>query len=299
MLKSKLRKTGVYLHLRTQSLENACYSSTTCPTLSTLFLQNVPDCPPEALSFLPRFARFYSIYYIQAVAKTHFLQVKNFIPPTEKHRVLRAAGGQKQPQISAQIGSETVLSVGGLYLRVFVSPAEGVPGDMILIVDSSAQIRAEQQRRDFSARFRGAASSGSRAHPPPFPSASDACFRMFFASFSSLLYMEQVSRRTDVFANADASCGGKGRTGVSAQFKALHGRKAQARRRQSENFTFPKRRKPHGFACLVLVLFSGTRCSGCGMFHVKHVRGVQTVFKFQGGYYGKNHSICQPERRRR
>lgn len=109
MLKSKLRKTGVYLHLRTQSLENACYSSTTCPTLSTLFLQNVPDCPPEALSFLPRFARFYSIYYIQAVAKTHFLQVKNFIPPTEKHRVLRAAGGQKQPQISAQIGSSAAI----------------------------------------------------------------------------------------------------------------------------------------------------------------------------------------------
>lgn len=47
--------------------------------------------------------------------------------------------------------SETVLSVGGLYLRVYVSPAEGVPGAMILIVDSSAQIRAEQQRRDFSA----------------------------------------------------------------------------------------------------------------------------------------------------
>lgn len=109
MLKSKLRKTGVCRHLRTQSLENACYSSTTCPTLSTLFLQNVPDCPPEALSFLPRFARFYSIYYIQAVAKTHFLQVKNFIPPTEKHRVLRAAGGQKQPQISAQIGSSAAI----------------------------------------------------------------------------------------------------------------------------------------------------------------------------------------------
>lgn len=104
MLKSKLRKTGVYLHLRTRTLENACYSSTTCPTLSTLFLQNVPDCPPEALSFLPRFARFYSIYYIQAVAKTHFLQVKIFIPPTEKHRVLRSAGGQsgrKFPRRSA------------------------------------------------------------------------------------------------------------------------------------------------------------------------------------------------------
>lgn len=109
MLKSKLRKTGVYLHLRTRSLENACYSSTTCPTLSTLFLQNVPDCPPEALSFLPRFARFYSIYYIQAVAKTHFLQVKIFILPTEKHRVLRSAGGQKQPQISAQIGSSAAI----------------------------------------------------------------------------------------------------------------------------------------------------------------------------------------------
>lgn len=233
MLKSKLRKTGVYLHLRTRTLENACYSSTTCPTLSTLFLQNVPDCPPEALSFLPRFAGFYSIYYIQAVAKTHFLQVKIFIPPTEKHRVLRSAGGQKQPQISAQIGSSAAI---------------------------------------FSARFRTAASSGSRAHPPPFPSVSDACFRMFFASFSSLLYIEQVSRRTDVFANADAPCGGKGRTGVSAQFKTLHGREAQARRRQSENLTFSKRRKPHGFACLVLVLFLGTRCSGCGMFHVKHLR---------------------------
>lgn len=236
MLKSKLRKTGVYLHLSTRSLENACYSSTTCPTLSTLFLQNVPDCPPEALSFLPRFARFYSIYYIQAVAKTHFLQVKIFIPPTEKHRVLRSAGGQKQPQISAQIGSSAAI-----FPRGFVALKAAV----------------------------------SRAHPPPFPSASDGSFRMFFASFSSLLYIEQVSRRTDVFANADVSCGGKGRTGVSAQFKTLHGREAQARRRQSENLTFPKRRKPHGFACLVLVLFSGTRCSGCGMFHVKHVRGVQ------------------------
>lgn len=69
----------------------------------------MPDCPPEALSFLPRFARFYSIYYIQAVAKTHFLQVKIFIPPTEKHRVLRSAGGQKQPQISAQIGSSAAI----------------------------------------------------------------------------------------------------------------------------------------------------------------------------------------------
>lgn len=47
--------------------------------------------------------------------------------------------------------SETVLAIGGLFLRVYVSPAEGVPGAMILIVDSSAQIRAEQQRRDFSA----------------------------------------------------------------------------------------------------------------------------------------------------
>ena len=138
---------------------------------------------------------------------------------------------------------------------------------------AAANFRADrQQRRDFSARFRAAASSGSRAHPPPFPSASDACFRMFFTLFSSLLYIEQVSRRMDVFANADAPCGGKGRTGVSAQFKTLHGREAQARRRQSENLTFPKRRKPHGFACLVLVLFLGTRCSGCGMFHVKHLR---------------------------
>ncbi len=241
MLKSKLRKTGVYLHLRTRSLENACYSSTTCPTLSTLFLQNVPDCPPEALSFLPRFARFYSIYYIQAVPKTHFLQVKNFYSADGKAPGFAGGGRAK----------------------------------------AAANFRADrQQRRDFSARFRGVESSGSRAHPPPFPSVSDACFRMFFALFSSLLYIEQVSRRTDVFANADASCGGKRRTGVSAQFKTLHGMEAQARRRQSENLTFPKRRKPHGFACLVLVLFSGTRCSGCGTFHVKHLRacnaGIRT-----------------------
>ena len=236
MLKSKLRKTGVYLHLRTRTLENACYSSTTCPTLSTLFLQNVPDCPPEALSFLPRFAGFYSIYYIQAVPKTHFLQVKNFYSADGKAPGF-AVGGQAK---------------------------------------AAANFRADrQQRRDFSARFRAAASSGSRAHPPPFPSASDGSFRMFSTLFSSLLYIEQVLRRTDVLTNADASCGGKGRTGVSAQFKTLHGREAQARRRQSENLTFPKRRKPHGFACLVLVLFSGTRCSGCGKFHVKHVRGVQ------------------------
>lgn len=50
-----------------------------------------------------------------------------------------------------QKASETVLEVGGLYLRVYVSPAEGVPGAMILIVDASAHIRAEQQRKDFSA----------------------------------------------------------------------------------------------------------------------------------------------------
>lgn len=127
MLKSKLRKTGVYLHLRTRSLENACYSSTTCPTLSTLFLQNVPDCPPEALSFLPRFARFYSIYYIQAVAKTHFLQVKIFYSADGKTPGFAVGGRAK----------------------------------------AAANFRADrQQRRDFSARFRGATSSGSRAYLP-------------------------------------------------------------------------------------------------------------------------------------
>ena len=46
-----------------------------------------------------------------------------------------------------QKASEIVLEVGGLYLRVYVSPAEGVPGAMILIVDASAHIRAEQQRK--------------------------------------------------------------------------------------------------------------------------------------------------------
>lgn len=241
MLKSKLRKTGVCRHLRTQSLENACYSSTTRPTLSTLFLQNVPDCPPEALSFLPRFAGFYSIYYIQAVAKTHFLQIKNFYS---------ADGKAPCPPVGRRV--------------------------------KRARIPVTDRQRIHAKfpRFRGEKQRFYTHILPPFPAASDACFRMFFALFSSLLYIEQVSRRTDVFANADAPCDGKGRTGVSAQFKTLHGREAQVRRRQSENLTFPKRRKPHGFACLVLVLFSGTRCSGCGTFHVKHLRacnaGIRT-----------------------
>lgn len=239
MLKSKLRKTGVYLHLRTRSLENACYSSTTCPTLSTLFLQNVPDCPPEALSFLPRFARFYSIYYIQAVPKTHFLQVKIFIPPTEKHRGLPVGRRARRSQIPAQLGRSAAI------FRAF-------------------SVRCKQR---FHARI-----------CPLFPGVSDACFRMFFALLSSLLYIKQVSRRTDVFANADASCGGKGRTGVSAQFKTLHGREAQARRRQSENLRADRRYKSAGSACLVELWLLTTRCSGCRMFHVKHIGRATQVY---------------------
>lgn len=78
MLKSKLRKTGVCLHFCTRSPENACYNSTTFPTLSTLFLRSVPVCPPEALSFLPRFARFYSIYLYRTGRKVHFFRSKIF-----------------------------------------------------------------------------------------------------------------------------------------------------------------------------------------------------------------------------
>lgn len=232
MLKSKLRKTGVYLHLRTRSLENACYSSTTCPTLSTLFFAKCARLPSGGAIILAPFCTIlFNLLYTGGCENTLFAG-KNFYSADGKTPGFAVGGRAK----------------------------------------AAANFRADrQQRRDFSARFRTAASSGSRAHPPPFPSASDACFRMFFTLFSPLLYIEQVSRRTDVFANADASCGGKGRTGVSAQFKTLHGREAQARRRQSENLTFPKRRKPHGFACLVLVLFLSTRCSGCGMFHVKHL----------------------------
>lgn len=59
-------------------------------------------------------------------------------------QAINLAVHEKQP-------SELVMEIGGLYLRVYVSPAEGMPGAMVLLVDSSAQIRAEQQRRDFSA----------------------------------------------------------------------------------------------------------------------------------------------------
>lgn len=59
-------------------------------------------------------------------------------------RAVNQAMSLRQPQ-------ETVLQLGQLYLRLYVSPAQGAQGAMILAVDSSEQIRAERQRRDFSA----------------------------------------------------------------------------------------------------------------------------------------------------
>ena len=47
--------------------------------------------------------------------------------------------------------SEMVMQEGERQLRVRISPTEGVPGAMILLVDASEQIFAERQRRDFSA----------------------------------------------------------------------------------------------------------------------------------------------------
>ena len=63
--------------------------------------------------------------------------------------LLSAVQGPVEAHI--HLRAQELLEVGGLYLRVYVSPAEGVPGAMILIVDASAHIRAEQQRKDFSA----------------------------------------------------------------------------------------------------------------------------------------------------
>ena len=102
MLKSKLRETGVCLHFRTRSLENACYSSTTCPTLSTLFLQSMPKDRPEVTSFLPVFARFYSILLYIVIYRRQknqtFCRAKFFRRGGGKHG-LRAAdftvGGKK------------------------------------------------------------------------------------------------------------------------------------------------------------------------------------------------------------
>lgn len=147
MLKSKLRKTGVCRHLRTQSLENACYSSTTRPTLSTLFLQNVPDCPPEALSFLPRFAGFYSIYYIQAVAKTHFLQIKNFYS---------ADGKAPCPPVGRRVKRA----------RIPVTDRQRIHAKF-------PRFRGEKQR--FYTHIL-----------PPFPAASDGCFGALRALFSNV-----------------------------------------------------------------------------------------------------------------
>lgn len=59
-------------------------------------------------------------------------------------QAVNQAMSSRQPQ-------ETVLQVGRLYLRLYVSPAQGAQGAMILVVDSSEQIRAERQRQDFSA----------------------------------------------------------------------------------------------------------------------------------------------------
>ena len=59
-------------------------------------------------------------------------------------QAVNQAMSSRQPQ-------QTVLQVGPLYLRLYVSPAKSAPGGMILAVDSSQQVQAERQRRDFSA----------------------------------------------------------------------------------------------------------------------------------------------------
>ena len=107
MLKSKLRKTGVYLHLRTRSLENACYSSTTCPTLSTLFYKVCPKTVRRSVPFLPRFARFYSILLYIGGAKTHFFAGKKFFAPPRRKCGFRRQFSTKTAENSHPAGGKS------------------------------------------------------------------------------------------------------------------------------------------------------------------------------------------------
>lgn len=75
---SKLSKNGRCLHFFAHSAENACYSSTIRPTLSTLFLKSPFSGCPAVASFLPDPARFYSYYYIFFIDKGRIFPQKIF-----------------------------------------------------------------------------------------------------------------------------------------------------------------------------------------------------------------------------
>ena len=101
MLESKLRKTGVCPHFCTHSLENACYGSTTYPTLSTLFLQSVPEDRPEVSSILAPFCTvLFNLIIYRRCENTLFCGQKNFCAAAPKMRFSAAVfdkGGRKFP----------------------------------------------------------------------------------------------------------------------------------------------------------------------------------------------------------
>lgn len=174
MLKSKLRKTGVCLHFCTRSPENACYNSTTFPTLSTLFLRSVPVCPPEALSFLPRFARFYSIYLYRTGRKVHFFRSKIFFVRGAKMHF--STGFTKAAQPLFRRKKRMRANGGG-------RKAEGLRRGYFGAADGGKRRGSEAVS---AVRFRAV----SR---PPFTRFS-ADFHPVFARFSSLLYIEDKTR---------------------------------------------------------------------------------------------------------
>ena len=260
MLKSKLRKTGVCLHFCTRSPENACYNSTTFPTLSTLFLRCVPVCPPEALSFLPRFARFYSIYLYRTGRKVHFFRSKIFfVRGAKMHfstgftKAARCLFRRKKANAGERRGSESRGAAAG-----------------------SFRGRRRRKAARFGGGFRG-------SFPGGFTSAVHPVFNGFSPRFCTVFFIIIYRRQNAAFPSEKRAlqncfpppCGGA-QNGVHAVRKLLlHGGSAAARRQHARPSAaggeVPHRQCPRSRAVsprtrrvprrIVSCHFLGARCS--------------------------------------
>ena len=260
MLKSKLRKTGVCLHFCTRSPENACYNSTTFPTLSTLFLRSVPVCPPEALSFLPRFARFYSIYLYRTGRKVHFFGSKIFfVRGAKTHfstgftKAARCLFRRKKANAGERAGPESGRSAAGLFRG-----------------------RRRRKAARFGGGFRG-------SFPVGFTSVVHPVFSGFSPRFCTVFFIIIYRRQNAAFPpekralqNCFSPHGGGAQNGVRAVRKLLLlGGSAAARRQDARPSTaggeVPQRQCPRSRAAspraggeprrIVSCHFLGARCS--------------------------------------
>ena len=250
MLESKLRKTGVCPHFCTHSLENACYGSTTCPTLSTLFYKVCPKTVRRSVPFLPRFARFYSILLYIGGAKTHFFAGKKFFAPPRRKCGFRRQFSTKAAENSLPVGGK-IRPLLRCFTRVFHGgkPARKIGWQRRFFTRFSGKIHAVFFiiiYRDFMVRNcpRGRMICRSR-----LPLCGESADRRFGCPETAVRRWAHSAST----GNADAVGGSR-----------------RSRRTAKQSFACTRRMYRVFCTPLVVVFPRGTRCRGAGMFHMKH-----------------------------